>query len=124
MADLRLSDGDAARLRTALTVAGFTVDGVRALIGDEAHAALARNETTPAVRQTSDGSPLATLTRLWPLQAAVAEPAAEAALPGLAGPLVAAGILDRDGGDVRAVVDVRPYADESHDWWVVADLTP
>ena len=113
-----------AALRDALAAAAFTVDGVRALIGDEAHAALARNETTPAVRQTDDGSPLATLTRLWPLQRAVAEPAAEAALPGLVGRLIAAGILDRDGGDVRALVDVRPYADESHDWWVVADLTP
>jgi hypothetical protein len=120
----RLSAGDLARLRTALTDAGFTVEGVRALVGDEAHAALSRNETTPALRRTGDPSPLATLTRLWPLQATVDHAAAAAALPGLVDPLVAAGILERSAGEVRALVDLRPYADDDHDWWVTADLTP
>jgi hypothetical protein len=119
-----LSEAQTAGLRQALTQAGFTVDEVRALIGDEAHAALARNETTPAMRKTGDGSALAALTRLWPLQAPVPEEAAAAALRGVIEPLVAAGILDRSGGEVRALVDVRPYADDGHDWWVVADLTP
>jgi hypothetical protein len=124
VAHLRLAGGDVARLRDALAGADFTVDGVRDLVGDDAHAALARNETTPAHRRTTDGSPLSTLTRLWPLQAPVAESEAEAALPGLVGPLVGADILERSAGEVRAVVDVRPYADEARDWWVVADLTP
>jgi Methyltransferase small domain len=124
VADLLLSEGDTARLREALTGAGFTVDGVHTLVGDDAHAALARNETTPAMRQTSEASPLAILTRLWPLQAAVPAAKAEEALPTLVDSLVAAGVLDRSGGEVRALVDVRPYADEDRDWWVVADLTP
>jgi methylase of polypeptide subunit release factors len=39
-------------------------------------------------------------------------------------PLAAAGFLDRSGGEVRARVDVRPYADDGRDWWVLSDLTP
>src|SRR3954451_621354 len=89
-----------------------------------AHAALSRNETTPALRVTSGGSPLETLTRLWPLQAEVALAAAEAALPGLVDPLCTVGLLERSVGSVRARVDVRPYADEDRNWWVVSDLTP
>jgi hypothetical protein len=113
-----------ARLRSALTAARFTVEGVREHVGDEAHAALSRNETTPGLRRTADGSPIATLTRLWPLQAPVTFEAAEQALPGLVDPLCAAGILERSVGDVRAVIDIRPYADDDNDWWVVSDLTP
>lgn len=119
-----LSTEEAAALRTALLGAGFTVDGVAELIGPMAHQALARNETTPGMRRTTDGSPLALLTRLWPLQAAVDEAALERVLPGLVGPMVKAGLLDTSAGEVRALVDVRPYADDDHDWWVVSDLTP
>ena len=111
-------------LRQALTTAGFTVAGVADLVGAEAHQALARNETTPALRRTSDASPLASLTRLFPLQAAVDESVLERALPGLVRPLVDAGLLARSAGEVRARVDVRPYADDDRDWWVVADLMP
>ena len=89
-----------------------------------AHAALSRNETTPGLQATPGRTPLETLTRLWPLQAAVALSDAEAALPGLVDPLCVAGLLERSVGSVRARVDVRPYADDDHDWWVVSDLTP
>ncbi len=44
--------------------------------------------------------------------------------PDLVEPLVAAGMLDASGGEVRALVDVRPYGDEDHDWWIVCDPTP
>jgi hypothetical protein len=112
------------RLRAALEQAGYTYDGVAGLLGPVAHAALSRNETTPGLRATRDGSPLGTLTRLWLLQAAVPLEAAEQALPGLVGPLADLGIVERSGAEVRALVDVRPYADEDHDWWVLSDLTP
>jgi methylase of polypeptide subunit release factors len=112
------------RLRAALEQAGYTYDGVAGLLGPTAHAALSRNETTPGLRRTADGSPLATLTRLWLLQAAVSQDAAEQALPGLVAPLEDLGILRRTGDQVIALVDVRPYADEDHDWWVLSDLTP
>ncbi len=112
------------RLREALVAAGFTYDGVAALLGPVAHAALSRNETTPGMRIAGGGSPLETLTRLWPLQGSVDLAAAEAALPGLVDPLCVAGLLERSVGSVRARVDVRPYASDDRDWWVVSDLTP
>ncbi len=119
-----LSPTHTASLRAALVAAGFTVDGVYALLGDEAHRALARNHVVPALRATRGGSPLETLTRLFSLQASVTHEQADAALPGLVEPLAAAGMLQASGGEVRALVDVRPYGDEQHDWWVVCDLTP
>lgn len=113
-----------ARLRSALEDVGFSYDAVAERLGPTAHAALSRNETTPGLRATDDGSPLSTLTRLWPLQATVAAADAERALPGLVDPLCVAGVLERSLGEVRARIDLRPYADEAHDWWVVSDLTP
>jgi methylase of polypeptide subunit release factors len=112
------------RLRDALSAGGFGYDAVAALLGPTAHAALGRNETTPGLRATRGGSPLETLVRLWPLQAPVGAEHADRALPGLVEPLAAAGFLDRSGGEVRARVDVRPYADDGRDWWVLSDLTP
>ena len=112
------------RLREALADADFTYRGVADLLGPVAHAALSRNETTPGMRVTGGGSPLETLTRLWPLQAAVDLAAAEDALPGLVDPLCVAGLLERSVGSVRARVDCRPYASDDGDWWVVSDLTP
>jgi SAM-dependent methyltransferase len=112
------------RLRSALEAAGFGYDGVATLLGPTAHAALGRNETVPGLRATAGGSPLETLVRLWPLQAPVSREAPDRALPGLVEPLVAAGLLDVSAGETRALVDVRPYADDGRDWWVVSDLTP
>ena len=107
-----------------LAKAGFTYDGVAALLGTTAHSALSRNETLPGLRATRDGSPLSTLTRLWLLQAPVPVSSVEAALPGLLDRLCAAGLLERSVGEVRARLDVRPYATEDRDLWVVSDLTP
>jgi hypothetical protein len=119
-----LDDAYVPSLRAALDGAGYTVDGVFALLGAEAHRALGRNQTVPAQRATRDGSPLSTLVRLFALQVPVARDRADAALPGLVDPLVAAGMLRASGGEVAAVVDIRPYGDESHDWWIVCDPTP
>ncbi len=116
--------GLAPRLAAALTDAGYAYDAVGDLLDTTAQAALARNETTPALRRTTDGSPLATLVRLFLLQAPVARADAERALPGLVEPLSAGGMLAGSVGEVRAVLDCRPYADDTHDWWVVSDLTP
>ena len=119
-----LAPSDVARLRAALSAAGFTYDGVAAALGPAAHAALSRNETTPGLQATRGRSPIETLVRLWLLQAPVPAEDAERALPGVADALCAAAVLERSGGEVIARVDVRPYADEEHDWWVVSDLTP
>ncbi len=117
-----LADDDIARVRDVLAEIDYTVDGVRELLGERATAALDRNETTPGRAAAEGDAPLAVLTRLWPLQLPVSRAAAERILPLPA--LVDGGILEVDGDEVRARVDVRPYADEVGDWWVVADLTP
>jgi hypothetical protein len=109
-------------LRRALVAADYTVGAVSDLLGDDAHRALLRNETTPARRATADGSPLSTLTRLFALQLPVEARAAEAALPVDA--LVGVGLVERSADEVRALADVRAYGDEDHDWWVLCDLTP
>ncbi|KRB76542.1 transferase [Nocardioides sp. Root190] len=114
----------AAPLRDALLAADFTYDAVSDLLGPEAHQALSRNETTPGVRRATDGGPLATLARLFLLQTAVPVAAAEQALPGLVDRLVNAGVLVQSIGEVAARLDVRPYATEDGDLWVVSDLTP
>nr|WP_218866526.1 class I SAM-dependent methyltransferase [Nocardioides kongjuensis] len=114
----------AAPLRDALLAADFTYDAVSELLGPEAHQALSRNETTPGRRRTTDGSPLATLVRLFLLQTSVPVEDAERALPGLVDKLANAGALAQSVGEVAARLDVRPYASEEGDLWVVSDLTP
>ena len=55
-------------LRKDLRSAGFTVDGVNSLLGDQASSALLRNERTPAVRVARENkSILSVLTRLFVL---------------------------------------------------------
>lgn len=113
-----------APLRAALQAAGYTYANVAETLGEQAHSALSRNETTPGLRATNGGTPVETLTRLWLLQAEVSASDAERALPGLVDPLCAAGILARSIGEVAAAIDLRPYATESDDLWVLSDLTP
>ena len=119
-AEFILSVDDLVRLRTGLE--GYTVDTVVEAIGEAGQAALGRNHTVAAHRalgRRDDG--LATLTRLFVLQDQVSTGAAERALPVEA--LVAAGVLERDGDEVRALVDIRPYAspDDGADGWLVSD---
>lgn len=113
-----------AQLRDALTAADFTVGAVGELIGAGAQRALMRNQSTPARRRTGDGSTLSTLTRLFSLQVPVSRAAADRALPGLVDAMSVAGMLEGSVGEVHARVDIRPYGDEDHDWWIVCDLTP
>lgn len=124
----RMSSSDPAslphRLRAALLVAGFTYDGVAEVLGPAAHDALARNETTPALRRTAGGWPVETLIRLFLLQTPVELDAAERALPGLVERLAAEGILEQTVGEVAARLDVRPYAADDQALWVISDLTP
>ena len=112
------------RLRDALVAADYTFDGVSDLLGATAHAALSRNETTPGLRRTTGGSPRETMTRLWLLQATAPLADVERALPGLVDELCVAGILERSVGEVAARVDLRPYAADDRNLWVLGDLTP
>ena len=54
----------------------------------------------------------------------MARSAVDQALPGVVDQLVEGGVLEQSGREVRALVDVRPYADDESSWWVVSDLTP
>ena len=77
----------------------------------------------PALRATTGGSPLETLTRLFVLQAPVA--ATRPIGPGdVAGALGARqpAAADTGTGRDRALVDIRPYADDDVDLLVVSDL--
>ena len=113
-----------ADLRAALLAADYTYDAVADRLGATAHAALGRNETSPGLLATGSGDELDTLVRLFLLQVEVDADAAEAALPGLVDRLSVEGILRRSQASVAAAVDVRPYAADDDDLWLLADLTP
>ncbi|OLR94920.1 DUF7782 domain-containing protein [Actinokineospora bangkokensis] len=117
------TDDLCARLADSLLTSGYDGDGVVAALGEQAHAALGRNEPEPARRATAGGSPVETLVRLFLVGDAEPRAAVERALPGLDLDEVAAtGLLRLDGGSVRAGLDLRPHADEDGSWWVLADL--
>ena len=90
------------RVRELLVGAGYTVGGVRELLGAVAGGALARDEIVPALRATRGGSPLEVLTRLFWLQV----PVPVDAIP--ADELVAAGLVEVSGGEMRALSRVEP----------------
>lgn len=119
-----LSPAVADALRTALDRAGYRTDGVRALLGPAAHAALGRGEPEPAFRATADGGALGVLVRLLLLGAVEPDAAVAAALAPLAPDDAAeAGLLNRADGGWAAALDLRPYGDdEGGDWWVLSDL--
>lgn len=114
----RATAAAAAGVRRAFEDAGYLADPVAELLGPVAAAALARDQLVPAERATRDGSPLATLVRLFLLGLVVPRRQAEAALPLAAGTEL--GLVGLDGDEVRAALDVRPYGSDG--WWVVSDL--
>ena len=106
-----------------LRAARYDSTGVQELLGGGAHRALARGEPAPALRATRDRSPLATLIRLFLLGATEDESAVARALPRT--PIAEAigqGLLERDGTQVRASLDVRPHADDVTEFLLVSDL--
>ncbi len=121
-----LSDDVIQQLRETFQTHDYAVDPVLTALGASAHAALGRNQTTPGLRALADrDDPLATLIRLWPLQAPVEHAEAARALGQSLEPLLAAEILGQDDEGVRALVDVRPYdSDDGASGWVISDLTP
>ncbi|GAB2813534.1 class I SAM-dependent methyltransferase [Actinoallomurus bryophytorum] len=104
-----------ARVRDLFEQAGYTVDGVRDLLGPVAGAALARDEIVPALRAARGDTPLETLLRLFWLQVPV---------PGAAldfEDLTALGLVERDGDEVRARLHVEPV-ESTPNGYVVSDL--
>lgn len=112
-----------ALLRHDLVAAGYTVDGVTAALGPVAAGALHREQRLPADRLTDGAdSPALVLTRLFTLGRPVPRDLVDVALPSVgATGLVRLG-LAHGGDELRADVDLRPYGDGEHDWWLVSDL--
>lgn len=120
------------RLRTALS--GYTVDAVHALFGPVGQAALRRGDHAGARRQLPSGERLSTLARLFLLGDEVPGSDARAALYPLPwAEAAAAGLVVESGAEARALLDVRPYAEQlptlpgevanpATRWWVVSDF--
>jgi len=110
-----------------LRSAGYTTDGVAALLGDDVNAALARGVWWPALRATERAVPearrLAVLVRLFLLGSAEPAERVAAALPGTPLPVLADnGVIVGDGaGNWRAALDIRPHHDGARDLYVVSD---
>ncbi|WP_301174743.1 class I SAM-dependent methyltransferase [Actinomadura geliboluensis] len=107
------------RVRELLVGGGYTVAGVRELLGGVAGGALARDEIVPALRATRGGSPVEVLTRLFWLQVPVPADAIAA------DELVAAGLAEVSGGELRALLRVEPLEavdGDGHAGYVVSDL--
>lgn len=121
---------DPRRLADAFRSADFTVDAVGQRLGEQAGAALGRNTTLAAQRALGgEEDPQATLLRLFVLQRTVGLQAADRALSGLLGDLVADGLVEEAAGRVAATVDIRPYGADpatgsAVDGWIVADHVP
>ncbi|MGH3242612.1 MAG: DUF7059 domain-containing protein [Spirillospora sp.] len=118
---------DLLRVRELLIDAGYTVDGVRELLGPVAGGALARDEIAPALRATGGGSALEVLTRLFWLQVPVDASSIRAEIR--TDELVAAGLVEVSGGEVRARLRVEPLeavggdvGGDGHGGFVVSDL--
>ena len=112
----------AERVRRTFLDVGFTADGMLALLGASAYAALARDEPVPS-RRALEGrrGADALLARLFVLGEAVPVETARRELP--LDDLRALGLVEGEA-HVRAVVDVRPYGESDTDWYVVSDHGP
>ncbi|HET8989032.1 MAG TPA: methyltransferase [Humibacillus sp.] len=114
-------------LRADLTAAGFTLDGIGERLGAVASAALHREQALPALLATEGAvDSCAVLVRLFTLGRPVPHAALAAALPtlGLDGARSLGLVSDASGdGVLRATCDLRPYADDAHEWWVASDLS-
>lgn len=107
-----------------LRAAGYTVDGVAELLGDDVQAALGRGVWWPAARVTAeDEAPLATLVRLFLLGVEVSRERLSRVFRSVPlDALLAGGVLEQTGtGTFRAVLDIRPHSDGVRDFLVVSD---
>lgn len=107
---------------TDLRAAGFDASGVPALLGATVQSALGRGEYWPALRAAGGADSLPTLVRLFLLGTTEADDAVAGALPRTGiNPALESGILERYRSGVRALLDVRPHADDDADFLVVSD---
>ncbi|MGV9860793.1 DUF7782 domain-containing protein [Gordonia sp. NPDC003425] len=123
LTDLHVVDLIGADLRAA----HYDSDGVAALLGEHANSALGRGIWWPALRATrhapSEDRALATLIRLFLLGSTENRDAVADAFPATgARTLIDNGVVEEIAvGEVRAVLDIRPHADDVRDYLVVSD---
>jgi hypothetical protein len=120
-----LGAGAVERLRDRFAAVDYTVDGVAERLGIAAQVALSRGDMCAPERATRADDPLATFIRLFVLGLDVSERVVDLAFGSSTGAdLSASGILEPAGSDqIRAAIDIRPYAEESGPtWWVVSDF--
>ncbi len=118
-----------AALRDDLRSSDYGVAGVEEVLGAVAADALHREEPVPALRATAAAADdvVAVLIRAFLLGETVARTSLERALPtlGVAGALQLS-LVEADGDEVRARVDLRPYTAVDGggevDWWITSDL--
>lgn len=115
---------DVAALAADLRALPYTVDAVQQCLGPTASAALMREQPVAADLATRERGGIAALVRLFTLGLPVPLALVDSALPrcAVAG-LVSLGLATAGDGAVTALVDLRPYGDESHDWFVASDLS-
>jgi methylase of polypeptide subunit release factors len=106
-----------ARLRDALTGAGYTSTGIADRLGPAATDALKRNDFRAAIEATGSGDALDTLIRLYEI--GLTEPKEHVARALNLDDALTAGLVEPHENGYRAGVDLEPYGDE---WWIVADL--
>lgn len=110
-------------LREALRRTEYTADALLGALGPDAHEALGRNEPVPVRRATRDAGHLGVLTRLFLLgDDCPASEVAAALAPVDLDHAVSAGLLERDGDEVRAAFDLRPMDLGAGNRWVLSDL--
>ncbi|MFI1916858.1 methyltransferase [Nocardia sp. NPDC020380] len=113
----------APELRAALLRVGYDAGTLLDALGPATHAALGRGEPVPVRRATRDLGELGTLVRLLLLGDPVPEHEAAAAFSPLRiDRAVAAGLLERDGDQIRPALDLRPLDLGAGTRWVLSDL--
>ncbi|MGW5573298.1 DUF7782 domain-containing protein [Nocardia thailandica] len=110
-------------LRAALTRVGYTADNLLDTLGPDVHAALGRQEPVPVRRAALRAGEVGTLIRLLLLGDALPEREVAAALaPVGIDAAIGAGLLARDGGEIRAALDLRPLDAGQGNRWILSDL--
>lgn len=131
MNSLRLSPPDLAALRADLLRSDYTFDQVTDRLGPVATEALGRNSSFAVRRALGESDdPQADAIRLWLLADPL--PAARVKYWRSFDALISAGLLtfsappdsSEPGQWVRASVELKPHASESHHGWICSDATP
>lgn len=119
-----LSDDQLLTWREELRAAAYTLDEVWERLGAAALAGLGRNSSLPTLRALGDAEDdQADAIRFWLL--GVPLPAERVrALHTEVDALLSSGLVIAEGDDLRAVVELKPYGDETGSFWICADRTP